>query len=74
MCLVLCAGSALVALLQHMQKLPACPDCRNHLFLLSSSFAGCVNNPRMQKVLQVGQSSLEPTQAALCLLSAVVLR
>lgn len=49
------AGSALVALMQHMQKLPARSDCRNHLFVLSSSLAACVGNPKMQRVLQVGR-------------------
>lgn len=39
--------------MQHMQKLPAHPNCRNHLFVLSSSFAACVNNAKLQKVLQV---------------------
>jgi predicted branched-subunit amino acid permease len=38
--------------MQHMQKLPARPDCHNHLFILSSSFTACANNPKMQKVLQ----------------------
>lgn len=49
------AGSALVALMQHMQKLPARSGCRNHLFVLSSSLAACVGNPKMQRVLQVGR-------------------
>lgn len=54
-CLVCCslAGSALAALMQHMQKLPARPDCHNHLFILSSSFEACADNPKMQKLLQV---------------------
>jgi hypothetical protein len=51
------AGSALVALMQHMQKLPARSDCRNNLFVLSSSLAACVGNPKMQRVLQVGRYS-----------------
>jgi hypothetical protein len=38
--------------MQHMQKLPARPDCHNHLIILSSSFAACANNLKMQKVLQ----------------------
>lgn len=41
--------------MQHMQKLPARSDCRNHLFVLSSSLAACVGNPKMQRVLQVGK-------------------
>jgi hypothetical protein len=39
--------------MQHMQKLPARPDCHNHLFILSSSFEACADNPKMQRLLQV---------------------
>jgi hypothetical protein len=38
--------------MQHMQKLPARPDCHNHLIILSTSFTACANNLKMQKVLQ----------------------
>jgi hypothetical protein len=46
-------GAALMALLAHMQKQPACPDCRNHVFILSSSFATCAGHAKMQKLLQL---------------------
>jgi hypothetical protein len=47
-------GGALMALMQHMHKLPARPNCHNQLFILSSSFAGCLGDPKMSKLLQVG--------------------
>jgi hypothetical protein len=49
-------GGALMALMQHMHKLPARPNCHNQLFILSSSFAGCLGDPKMSKLLQVGLS------------------
>lgn len=48
-----CAGSVLTVLMQHLYKLPARPDCHSHLFILSSSFAGCLGDPKMNKLLQL---------------------